>query len=218
VKEQISIDARVTESNMSVELGAKFGVFEADGKVIEYVRARSQREFRPVKSDTRASYDKIYIVNCSDIEPQIAFPHEVGNVINASETGEIAIDQAVIASCTNAGFEDLDIAAAVLNGRKVHSGVRLYVSPATWDVYRNALNKGIIGKIIDAGGIVCSPSCGFCTGYLGQLAAGEKCIASTPRNFRGRNGSVDAEVYLASPATVAASAIRGKIADPREVM
>lgn len=218
VVDEMSIDGRLTMSNMSVELGAKFGLFRANQKVIDYVKARTVKEFNPVESDPHANYAESYLIDGSGIEPQVALPHSVGNVRNASEVKDISIDQAVIASCTNGRMEDLEIAARILKGRKVHPEVRFYVAPPSWEVYREALDKGILSTLIESGAMIGNPSCGFCTGYQGVLAKGERCIAATPRNFKGRMGSPDAEIYLASPATVAASAIKGKIVDPREVI
>jgi len=148
----------------------------------------------------------------------VALPHNVGNVIRAREVKDVKIDQAVIASCCHGRIEDLEIAVKGLKGKKVHPGVRFYVAPASWEVYKEALDRGILRQLIEAGVMIGNPTCGFCTGIQGVLAAGERCIASAPRNFKGRMGSPDAEIFLASPATVTASAIRGKIVDPREVM
>lgn len=215
--EKMSIDGRLTMSNMSVELGAKFGIFKADQKTVEYVKARTDKEFEPVESDPDAVYAESYFIDGSGIEPQVALPHNVGNVKNVSAVMGTKIDQAVIASCCHGRIEDLETAAKMIKGKRVHPGVRFYVAPASWEIYKTALEKGIIGTLIDAGVMIGNPSCGFCTGYQGVLAAGDRCIAATPRNFKGRMGSPDAEIYLASPATVTASAIKGTIADPREV-
>ncbi|MBW1736651.1 MAG: 3-isopropylmalate dehydratase large subunit [Deltaproteobacteria bacterium] len=216
--EALSLDARLTMSNMSVELGAKFGLFEADEKTLSYVNSRTDRPFEPVKPDTDANYAQSLTVDGSTLEPQVALPHNVGNVRKASEVQDVHIDQAVIASCCHGRLEDMEIAAKMLKGRKVHPGVRFYVSPASWDEYKAAMEKGILGALMGAGVMIGNPSCGFCTGFQGVLAKGERCIAAAPRNFKGRMGSPDAEIYLGSPATVTASAITGKITDPREVM
>lgn len=216
--DEMSIDSRLTMGNMSVELGAKFGIFRADQKVIDYVKARTDKEFMSVESDANAIYAENYSLDGSAIEPQVALPHNVGNVIKAREVKEIKIDQAVIASCCHGRIEDMEIAVKMLKGKKVHPAVRFYVAPASWEVYKEALDRGILRDLIEAGGMIGNPTCGFCTGIQGVLAAGERCIASAPRNFKGRMGSPNAEIYLASPATVTASAIRGKIVDPREVM
>ena len=213
----MNLDSRFTMGNMSVELGAKFGIFRADQKVIDYVRARTDKPFDPVESDPDAVYAETYTIDGATLEPQVALPHSVGNVVKAREVNGVNIDQAVIASCCHGRIEDLEIAVRMLKGRKVHPGVRFYVAPASWEVYKAASEKGIFSKLIDSGVMIGNPSCGLCTGYQGVLAAGEKCIAAAPRNFKGRMGSNDAEIYLASPATVTASAIMGKIVDPREV-
>ncbi len=214
----LSIDSRLTMGNMSVELGAKFGLFEADEKTIDYIKARTNKPFDPVESDPDESYAESYLIEGSSIEPQIALPHNVGNVKKASEVKGIKIEQAVIASCCHGRIEDLEIAARMLKGKKVHPDVRFYAAAASWDVYKEALDKGILGNLIESGVMIGNPSCGFCTGFQGVLAEGEKCIAATPRNFKGRMGSPESEIFLASPATVTASAIRGEIVDPREVM
>jgi 3-isopropylmalate/(R)-2-methylmalate dehydratase large subunit len=214
----MSIDSRLTMGNMSVELGAKFGLFEADEKTIEYIRARTDKPFDPVGSDPDAKYAESYVIEGSSVEPQVALPHTVGNVKRASEVKGVKVDQAVIASCCHGRIEDLEIAAKMLKGKKVHPDVRFYAAAASWDVYKEALEKGILGSLIESGVMIGNPSCGFCTGFQGVLAEGEKCIAATPRNFKGRMGSPESEIFLASPATVTASAIRGEIVDPREVM
>ena len=216
--DQLSIDGRLTMGNMSVELGAKFGIFNADEKTCDYIRARTDKEFEPVTSDPDANYSEVYKINGSELEPQVAVPHNVGNGKNASEVKGTKINQAVIASCCNGRIEDLETAARIIKGKKVYPGVRFYVAPASWDVYKKAIEAGIITTLMDAGVLIGYPSCGLCTGVQGILAAGDKCIAATPRNFKGRMGSPDAEIYLASPATVTASAIKGSIVDPREVI
>jgi len=216
--DDLSIDARLTMSNMSVELGAKFGLFKADQKTIDYVKSRTQKPFEPVESDPDASYAETYLIDGAALVPQVALPHKVGNVRKASEIQGIKIDQAVIASCCHGRVEDLATAARMLKGKKVHPGVRFFAAPASWDVYKAALEKGIILALIEAGVMIGNPSCGFCTGFQGVLAKGEKCIAAAPRNFKGRMGSPEAEIYLATPETVTASAIKGEIVDPREVI
>jgi len=217
VVESLSMDARFTMSNMSVELGAKFGLFGADQKTIDYVRAHTRKAFEPVEADAGAVYAETYVIDASDIEPQVALPHSVGNVKPVSAVKDVRIDQASIASCCNGRIEDLEIAARILKGKKVHPGVRFWVAPASWELYREALDKGLLATLLDAGAMIGNPSCGFCTGIQGVLASGERCIAAVPRNFKGRMGSNDSEIFLASPATVAASAIAGKISDPRGV-
>jgi len=216
--DDMSMDGRFTMANMSVELGAKFGIFKADQKTIEYVKKRTNKEFEPVESDPDAVYAESYIIDGSAMEPQVALPHNVGNVKNAKEVKDIKIDQAQIGSCCNGRIEDLEIAAKMINGKKVHPGVRFLVAPASWEIYKEASDKGIFSTLVEAGAMIGEPYCGFCTGYAGVLAAGERCISATTRNFKGRMGSPDAEIYLASPATVTASAIKGMIVDPREVV
>ena len=218
VVDEMSLDGRLTMGNMSVELGAKFGLFRADQKTIDYIKARTDKEFAPVESDPDAIYAESYLIDGSALDPQVAFPHSVGNVHSVSELKDLTIDQAVIASCCHGRMEDLEIAAKMIKGKKVHPGVRFYVAPASWEIYREALDKGIFRTLIDSGAMIGNPSCGFCTGIQGVLAEGERCIAATPRNFKGRMGSPEAEIFLASSATVTASAIRGKIVDPREVV
>ena len=216
--DDMSIDSRLAMANMSVELGAKFGMFQADDKTIEYVSSRTDKELEPVDGDLGANYAETYGVDGAQLEPQVALPHSVGNVEAASAVDDVEIDQAVIASCCHGRVEDLEIAARLLEGKKVHPGVRFYAAPASWEVYREAMDRGILRSLVAAGVMIGYPSCGLCTGFQGVLASGERCIAATPRNFKGRMGSPEAEIYLASPATVAASAIAGKIVDPREVM
>ncbi len=213
----MSISSRMTMSNMSVELGAKFGFFEPDEKVAEFLSGRTKKQYEMIKADKDASCETTFKVNVSQLEPQIAFPPDVGNVKSISQVGEITVNQAFLGSCTNGRIEDLEIAARILKGKRVSPDVRFLVIPASWEVYREALKSGILGILVDAGAIICNSSCGPCFGAsMGILAAGERCIASTNRNFKGRMGSSDSEVYLASPATVAASALEGKISDPRQ--
>jgi 3-isopropylmalate/(R)-2-methylmalate dehydratase large subunit len=215
--DSLSIDARLTMGNMSVELGAKFGIFKADRKTIDYLKGRTTKDVQPVDPDPDAVYADVYTIDGSALAPQVAIPHTVGNVKPVTEVVGKPIDQAVIASCCHGRIEDLEIAARILKGKRVAKGVRFYVAPASWEIYRAALDKGLIARLLDAGVMVGNPSCGFCTGYQGVLATGEVCIAATPRNFKGRMGSPEAEIFLASAATVAASAVAGKIVDPREV-
>jgi 3-isopropylmalate/(R)-2-methylmalate dehydratase large subunit len=213
----MSLDARTTIANMSVEIGAKFGLFEADEKTLEFVRPRAKRPFTPVFADKDAEVEAWHRIDGAAIAPQVALPHSVGNVVEVGKTAGLPINQAVIATCCNGRIEDLQIAARLLKGRKVAPGVRLYVAPASWELYKDAMGRGLLLELIEAGAMIGNPACGFCTGFQGVLAPGERCIAAVPRNFRGRMGSNDAGIYLASPATVAASAITGKITDPREL-
>jgi 3-isopropylmalate/(R)-2-methylmalate dehydratase large subunit len=216
--DDLSMDARLTMANMSVELGAKFGLFRADEKTLSYVKGRTDKAFEPAESDAGEIYDEQVDIDGSTLEPQVALPHSVGNVKKAAEVQGVKINQAVIASCCHGRIEDLEIAARMLKGKKVHPKVRFYAAPASVEVYREAMDRGILGALMDAGVMIGNPSCGFCTGMQGVLPPGDKCIAATPRNFKGRMGSNESEIYLASAATVTASAIKGEIVDPREVM
>jgi 3-isopropylmalate/(R)-2-methylmalate dehydratase large subunit len=216
---KLSLAGRMTMSNMSVELGAKFGFFEPDGKVAEFLKGRAKKNYAMTKADPDASYENVYEVDVSRLEPQVALPCNIDNVKPISQLGKVRIDQAFIGSCTNGRIEDLQIAASILKGEKVDRRVRLLVIPASWEVYREALKSGILETLIDAGAVICNSTCGPCFGgHMGLLAPGERCIASINRNFQGRMGSEEAEVYLGSPATVAASAVEGTIADPRNYL
>ncbi len=218
--EKMSIASRMTISNMGVEIGAKFAFFPADQKTIEYLQKYISLQDKDLlvtfQSENDANYDQIYEVDVSNLEPQVAFPHDVGNVHSISNVGEIKIDQAFLGSCTNGRLEDLELAAKIIKGKKVHPETRMIISPASWEIYLEAMERGILRTFIEAGAIICNPGCGPCLGgHMGLLSSGERCIASSNRNFKGRMGSTEAEVYLASPATVTASAIAGKIKDPR---
>lgn len=214
----MTVESRLTMANMAVELGAKFGFFDPDEKTLSFLRGVTNAELKPIKPDSDAVYERTYHLDVTGLEPQIAVPFTVDNVKPVSQVGEVPINQAVLGSCTNGRFEDLKAAADILKGRKVHPAVRLLVIPASKVVYKQALESGLLSLFLDAGAIICNPSCGPCFGqHMGQLASGEVCIASINRNFKGRMGSPEAKVYLASPVTVAASAIRGKITDPREM-
>ena len=214
----VSMDGRFTMANMSVELGAKFGIFKADDKTIEYVKNHTDKHFERVEADRDAVYAETYVVDGSAMEPQVALPHNVGNVKPAKEAGDVTIDQAQIGSCCNGRLEDLETAAKIIKGKKVHPKVRFYVAPASWEIYKEASKKGIFETLVEAGALVTGPYCGFCTGYDAVLAPGDRCISATTRNFKGRMGSPEAGIFLGSPATVTASAIMGRITDPREVM
>ena len=215
----MTIDSRMVLSNMAVEMGAKAGMIEPDQKTVDYVKARTDKPFTPVKSDTDATYERVVDVDVSDLEPQVAVPHSVDNVKPISEVKDVKIDQAFIGSCTNGRLEDLRAAAQMLANKKIAHGVRLIVIPASQEIYLNAINEGRIKLFMDAGATVGNPNCGPCLGgHMGILAEGEVCISTSNRNFIGRMGSSKSFVYLASPATVAASAITGKITDPTKVM
>ena len=214
----LTIYDRLTISNMAIEAGAKNGIFEVDEQTIAYVKERSDREFTVFNADMDAPYDEIYEIDLSKIKSTVAFPHLPENTKTFDEIGDIPIDQVVIGSCTNGHYKDLAEAAEILKGRKVAKRVRAIVIPATQDIYLKAIENGLVKTFIEAGCIVSTPTCGPCLGgYMGILAAGERAVATTNRNFVGRMGHVDSEVYLASPAVAAASAVMGKIADPAKL-
>ena len=215
----LSMDGRFTMANMAIEAGAKAGIFEVDDKTLEYVRPRAKRPYQVYKSDKDARYARVIEYDVSSLEPQVAFPHIPSNTRPISQVGEIEIDQVVIGSCTNGRLEDLQIAAQILRGRQVHPGLRCIIIPGTQHVYLEALREGLIEAFVNSGAVVSTPTCGPCLGgYMGVLAAGERCVSTTNRNFVGRMGSPESEVYLANPAVAAASAIAGRIAGPEEVV
>jgi 3-isopropylmalate/(R)-2-methylmalate dehydratase large subunit len=215
----LTVFDRLTISNMAIEAGAKNGIFEVDEQTVAYIKERSDREFKVYKADEDAVYDEVYEIDLSEITPTVAFPHLPENTKTFDEIGDIKIDQVVIGSCTNGHYKDLAEAAEIFKGKKVAKRVRAIVIPATQDIYLKAMENGLLKIFIEAGCIVSTPTCGPCLGgYMGILAAGERAVATTNRNFVGRMGHVESEVYLASPTVAAASAIMGKIADPMEVM
>ena len=212
----MSLESRLTMSNMSVEIGAKFAFFEPDEKVEEYLAGRTTKQYKPVNADKDAVYRAEYEIDVSSLPPLVALPYEVDNIKPVSELTGTVIHQALLGSCTNGRIEDLRIAADIIKGRKAHHDTRFLVVPASAEVYSQGAVEGLIEVFLEAGATICPPGCGACFGtHMGLLAEGENCIASINRNFRGRMGSPGSRVYLASPATVAASAIEGKIADPR---
>jgi 3-isopropylmalate/(R)-2-methylmalate dehydratase large subunit len=214
--ENLSIESRMTISNFALELGAKFAFGLPDQKVVDWVKRRTSEPFKLVKPDQDAIYEKVYQMDVNNLEPQVSCPHTVDNVKPISEIAGIKINQAFLGSCTNGRYEDLVIAANILEGKKIHDDVRLIVTPASKEVWLKAAKTGIFETLINAGAIVTNPNCGACFGaHGGLLAPSEKCISSSNRNFQGRMGSAAAEVYLGSPATVAASALKGEITDPR---
>ena len=216
--DNLSMDGRFTMANMAIEAGAKAGLFRVDEKTTAYVNPRAKRPYTIYEPDEGAEYSKVIEYDASNIEPQVAFPHLPSNTRPISKVGEVEIDQAVIGSCTNGRIEDLEVAAKVLKGRKVHPRVRLIVIPGSQEVYLEALRRGLIETFIQAGAAVSTPTCGPCLGgYMGVLASGERCISTTNRNFVGRMGSPDSEVYLSNPAIAAASAILGRIGGPGEL-
>jgi 3-isopropylmalate/(R)-2-methylmalate dehydratase large subunit len=212
---EMSIDGRLTVCNMAIEAGAKAGIVEPDDKTIGYVEARSSMKFYPLRSDSDSEYEKKISIDVSNLPAQVACPPSVDNVKSASEVGDVEIDQAFIGSCTNGRIEDLRVVARLLKGKTVRRGVRMIVIPASQKIYLECLREGLIETFIQAGAAVGNPNCGPCLGgHMGILAPGEVCISTSNRNFTGRMGSPRAKVYLASPATVAASAIEGRIVDP----
>ncbi|MBR2386695.1 3-isopropylmalate dehydratase large subunit [bacterium] len=214
----MSMDGRFTICNMAIEAGAKNGIIPPDEKTEEYLKGRSIRPYTFYQSDEDANYERIIRYDVSKIEPTVAFPHLPENTKPISQVGNIEIDQVVIGSCTNGRLEDLEVASRILDGQKVHKNVRLIVFPGTQKIYLEAVRLGYIQKIIEAGGAVSTPTCGPCLGgHCGILAKGERSVSTTNRNFVGRMGHTESEVYLASPAVAAASAILGKIASPAEL-
>jgi len=219
VIEEMEMDGRFTICNMAIEAGAKNGIIAADEKTRKFLENRSIREPKFFYSDADAQYERVIRYDVSQIEPTVAFPHLPENTRPISKVGDVKINQAVIGSCTNGRLSDLEVAANILKGKKVHEDVRLIVFPGTQEIYLKAIELGYVQAIIEAGGAVSTPTCGPCLGgHCGILAAGERAISTTNRNFVGRMGHVDSEVYLASPAVAAASAIAGKIVSPEVVI
>ncbi|MEW5952167.1 MAG: 3-isopropylmalate dehydratase large subunit [Bacillota bacterium] len=218
VIEALDMDGRLTMCNMAVEAGAKNGIIAPDEITRRYVEGRAKREYVFYNSDSDAAYAAVYEYDVSQIEPQIAFPHLPSNTRPVSQSTGVSLDQVVIGSCTNGRMEDLRVAAGLLKGRKISDQVRLIVIPGTQEIYLQAMREGLIEIFINAGGAFSTPTCGPCLGgHMGILAPGEKCLATTNRNFVGRMGHPESEVYLASPAVAAASAVLGRIAHPEEV-
>lgn len=214
----LSMDDRFTIANMAIEAGAKNGIFPVDALAEEYMKAHSKRDYKIFEADADAEYTRTVTIDLSTLKPTVSFPHLPENTKTIDEVGDIEIDQVVIGSCTNGRFDDLKIAAEILAGKKVKKGLRVIVIPATQQIYLDAMEAGYIRTFIEAGAIVSTPTCGPCLGgYMGILAEGERCVSTTNRNFVGRMGHVNSEIYLASPAVAAASALTGKISDPREV-
>ena len=214
----LSMDDRLCICNMAIEAGAKNGIFPVDDVTRAYLTGRSRRAWREFAADPDAEYEKTVTLDLSEIVPTVAYPHLPENTHPASEGRDIKIDQVVIGSCTNGRIEDMQAAYEILKGRTIAPGVRGIIIPGTMAVYKECIKRGYTEAFIDAGCIVSTPTCGPCLGgYMGILAAGERCVSTTNRNFVGRMGHVDSEVYLASPATAAASAIAGTIADPRTI-
>jgi 3-isopropylmalate/(R)-2-methylmalate dehydratase large subunit len=215
----LPMDSRLTMANMAVEAGAKAGIFPVDDTTMHYVKPRAKRPFTAYEGDADARYARTIEYDVGEIEPQVAFPHKPSNARPISMVGDIGIDQVVIGSCTNGRLDDMIVAAEILKGRKVRKGVRCIIIPGSQEIYMEALRRGLIETFIEAGAVVSTPTCGPCLGgYMGILAAGERCLSTTNRNFVGRMGSTDSEVYLAGPAIAAASAIAGRIAGPEEMV
>jgi 3-isopropylmalate/(R)-2-methylmalate dehydratase large subunit len=212
----LTIDGRMVLSNMAVEMGAKAGLIEPDQKTMDYVNARTDMSFTPQKSDSDATYESVVDIDVNNLEPQVAVPHSVDNVKPVSEVEGTEMNQGFIGSCTNGRIEDLREAAKILKGKQIAKTIRLIVIPASQEIYLNAVKEGLVNIFMEAGATVANPNCGPCLGgHMGIMTDGEACISTSNRNFIGRMGSTKSYVYLASPATVAASAITGKITDPK---
>lgn len=215
----LSMDDRLCIANMAIEAGAKNGIFEFDEITEAYVKDRVNRPYQTYKADEDAVYDQIIDLDLSTIKSTVAFPHLPENTKTIDEVGEVKIDQIVIGSCTNGRMSDMEVAAEILKGKKIHQDVRAIIIPATQKIWLECVKRGYMEIFIEAGCIVSTPTCGPCLGgYMGILAEGERCVSTTNRNFVGRMGHVDSEVYLASPAIAAASGIMGRIADVKEVL
>ena len=214
----LSMDDRLTISNMAIECGAKNGIFPVDDVTLAYVEGRSERPYKVFEADDDAEYESTITVNLSTLRPTVAFPHLPENTKTIDEVPQIKIDQVVIGSCTNGRMEDMRMAASILKGRKVADGVRVIVIPATQQIYLDCIKEGLAQIFIEAGAIVSTPTCGPCLGgHMGILAKGEKAVSTSNRNFVGRMGHTESEIYLASPAVAAASAVAGFIADPAKI-
>ncbi len=215
---ELSMDDRFTIANMAIEAGAKNGIFPVDAKTEEYVHEHSSRPFTAYSPDSDAKYDAEYIIDLSSVRPTVAFPHLPENTREIDDSMDIPIDQVVIGSCTNGRISDMRTAAEILKGRRIKKGVRTIVIPATQAIFLECIEKGYAATFIEAGAVFSTPTCGPCLGgHMGILAEGERCVSTTNRNFVGRMGHVKSEVYLASPAVAAASAVMGKIFDPNKL-
>lgn len=219
VIDRLSMDGRFTMANMAIEAGAKAGLFPVDAKTIDYVKPRARRAYKVYQPDNDAEYARVMEYDAAKIEPQVSLPHSPANAKPVSQVGDIKIDQVLIGSCTNGRLEDLRIAAGIIKGSKIHPGIRCIIIPGSQQVYLDALKEGLMEIFVSAGAVVTTPTCGPCLGgHMGVLADGECCLATTNRNFVGRMGSPESEVYLANPAVAAASAITGKITSPEEII
>ncbi|MEJ5185582.1 MAG: 3-isopropylmalate dehydratase large subunit [Candidatus Geothermincolales bacterium] len=218
VVEELSMDARFTMANMAIEAGAKNGIFHVDDVTREWLKGRAEREYLEFSSDPDAEYERVYEFDVSELEPQVALPHLPSNVKPVTEVGEVEVDQVVIGSCTNGRLEDMEVAWRILKGKKVHPRVRLLVFPGSQEIIREMASRGWLESLVEAGAVISPPTCGPCLGgHMGVLAAGERAVSTTNRNFVGRMGHRDSEVYLAGPAVAAATAVLGRIAHPEEV-
>ncbi len=219
VVEEMSIASRMVLTNMAAEMGAKNAYIMPDKKTLDYVDSIHKKAFIPVYPDEGCDYERVLEFDVSEIEPQVAFPHNVDNVRSIEDAEGIEVNQVLLGTCTNGRLEDLSRAAQVISGRRVSEHVRFLVIPASWEIYRQALKQGILSTLIDAGAVILNSGCGPCLGaHMGILAKGEKVASTSNRNFKGRMGSTEAEIYLVSPETAAATAIEGKIANPRKYL
>jgi len=217
--QNLSMASRFTMANMAIEAGGKNGIIEPDGVTLRFIKPRAKRPYRVYRSDREARYAAIREYDVSKISPQVALPHIPSNVKDVREIGKVEIDQVVIGSCTNGHLDDLRVAAKILRGRKIAPSLRLIVIPATQEIYRQALREGLFDIYLSAGAVISPPTCGPCLGgHMGVLAEGERALATTNRNFRGRMGHAQSEVYLSNPAVAAASAVKGWICHPEEVV
>lgn len=216
--ENMSVASRMTICNMVTDMGAKNGIMNPDKKVISYMKERTKEPFEVITSDPNAEYEETIPIDVSHLEPQVACPHSMDNVKPVREVEGTPIDQVVLGSCTNGRMEDLEIAARIIKNKKVHPNVRMLVFPASHSIFIEATKKGLVADFLEAGALVCPPTCGPCAGRsLGPLGPGEVALSTTNRNFEGRMGSPSAKIYLSSPTTATASAIKGRITDPRNV-
>ena len=214
----LSMDDRLTIANMAIECGAKNGIFPVDDVTLEYVNGRSLRDYKVYEADDDAEYDEEIVVDLSTLKSTVAFPHLPENTKTIDEIPEIKIDQVVIGSCTNGRMEDMRTAASIIKGHKIADGVRTIIIPATQQIYLDCIKEGLTEIFVEAGAIVSTPTCGPCLGgHMGILAKGERAVSTSNRNFVGRMGHTESEIYLASPAVAAASAVKGYIADPAEL-
>ena len=217
--QNLPMAGRFTMANMAIEAGAKNGIIEPDEITLRFVKPRAKRPYRIYRSDREAHYEEVREYDVSKISPQVALPHIPSNVKDVREIGKIEIDQVIIGSCTNGHLDDLRVAAKILKGRKIAPSLRLIIIPATQEIYHQAMKEGLFEIFLSAGAVISPPTCGPCLGgHMGVLAGGERALATTNRNFRGRMGHAQSEVYLSSPAVAAASSIRGRICHPEEVM